>query len=118
MLAELRRASSNSVAISFEATALEAVRARSDYPIGLAIGAWDAADRRAAARLTPEYLFIRSDRIPARNRPLWPGDWHWVVYVVDEPDEACALLKRGADLIETDRIGEMIAALGQDCADA
>jgi len=111
VLAEMRRAASRSIAISFDAPALEAIHARGDRPIGLGIKPWNAAARRDAVRLAPEYLFVRADRIPAGDKPFWPGDWRWVVYVVDAPDKARRLLARGASMIETDHIGEMIPAL-------
>ena len=111
VLAEMRRTAGHSVAISFDVEVLETIRARGDVPIGLGIKPWNDAARRDAERLAPEYLFVRADRIPPGDRPLWPGDWQWVVYVVDAPDAAGALFARGADLVETDRIGAMIAAL-------
>lgn len=117
VLAELRRATSQSVAISFDVETLEAIRARGDDPIGLGIKPWNAAAHSVARRLAPEYLFVRDDRIPGRDQPFWPGDWRWVVYVVDDPDCARKLLARGADLIETDRIGRMIPALTEASVD-
>ena len=117
VLAEMHRAATRCVAISFEAAALEMIRARDNAPIGLGIKPWNAAARRDAERLAPEYLFVRSDRIPAGDNPFWPGDWQWVVYVVDDPKAARALFSRGAALIETDRIGQMIPALAEAAAD-
>ena len=113
VLAEMRRATGQSVAISFDAAALEMIRAREDAAIGMGIKPWNAAARRGAARLAPEYLFVRSDRIPAGDDPFWPGDWQWVVYVVDDPEAARTLFSCGAALVETDRIGQMIPALAE-----
>jgi glycerophosphoryl diester phosphodiesterase len=109
----MRRATNQTVAISFDAAALEMIPARSDVPVGFGIKPWNAAARREAARLAPEYLFVRADRIPPGDKPFWPGDWQWVVYVVDEQDTARALFSRGAALVETDRIGQMIPALAE-----
>ena len=117
VLAEMRRAATHCVAISFDAAALELIRARDDAAIGLGIKPWNAAARRDAERLAPEYLFVRNDRIPAGDNPFWPGDWQWVIYVVDDADAARALFSRGAALIETDRIGQMIPALAEAAAD-
>ena len=113
VLAEMRRATGQSIAISFDLDALEMMRARGNVPIGLGIKPWNAAARRGAERLAPEYLFIRADRIPDGDKPFWPGDWQWLVYVVDDPDMARVLFTRGAALVETDQIGQMIPALDE-----
>lgn len=110
VLAEMRRASSPCVAISFDAAALAMIRARGADAIGLGIKPWNADTRSAAERLAPDYLFIRVDRIPAGDNPFWPGDWQWAVYVIDDIACARSLRARGADLIETDRFPLLLAA--------
>jgi len=116
VLGEMRRTSHQTVAISFDVAALEMIRARADVPVGLGIKPWNAAARRDAERLAPAYLFVRADRIPAGDKPFWPGDWQWTVYLVDAPETARALFARGAALVETDRIGQMIPALTETAA--
>lgn len=54
---------------------------------------------------------IQSDRIPEGDRALWPGEWRWVAYVVNDPDSARSLRRRGIDMIETDRFLPMAEAL-------
>lgn len=107
----LRQASSRCVPISFDAAALARAREYGAEAIGLVIKPWNDQSRREAEQLAPDYLFIRADRIPEGNRPLWPGKWQWVIYVVDDPDSARALRRRGADMIETDRFPPMLEAL-------
>lgn len=107
----LQQASSRCVPISFDAAALAKARECGAEAIGLVIKPWNDASRREAEQLAPDYLFIQADRIPKGDRPLWPGQWHWAVYVVDDPDSAQALRRRGADLIETDRFPPMLEAL-------
>ncbi|MDT8449440.1 MAG: glycerophosphodiester phosphodiesterase family protein [Wenzhouxiangellaceae bacterium] len=109
--AELRRAATRCVPISFDAAALEAIRARGAGTIGLGIKPWNVETRSAAERLAPDYLFIRHDRIPDGDDPFWPGDWQWVVYTVDDPGLADTLIARGADLIETNRFPGMLEDL-------
>lgn len=110
----LRHAATRCVPISFDAAALEAIRARGAKCIGLGIKPWNAETRSAAERLAPDFLFIRHDRIPDGDDPFWPGDWQWVVYTVDEPWLADTLIARGADLIETNRFPGML----EDCRGA
>lgn len=107
----LRQASSRCVTISFDVEALAMARDHGAEAIGLVIKPWNDESRRTAMRLAPDYLFVQANRIPKGKRPLWPGDWQWVVYVVDDPDRARALRRRGADMIETDRIEPMLEAL-------
>lgn len=107
----LRQASSRCVTISFDAPALRSAREHGAQALGLVIEPWSEESRREAEDLSPDYLFIRSDRIPEGDRPLWPGRWRWAVYVVDDPDSARALRRRGADMIETDRFPTMLEAL-------
>lgn len=111
VLAEMRRAANPCVAISFDAIALQILRARECAAIGLCLEQWNTSTRRVAERLGPDYLFVRSDRIPSGEKPFWPGAWQWAVYVVDNPDTARRLFSRGAALVETDHIGPMIRAL-------
>ena len=59
--------------------------------------------------LAPEYLFVDTDLLPEPPQPLWTGPWKWVVYTVDNPLVALALAARGADLVETDAILEMLS---------
>jgi glycerophosphoryl diester phosphodiesterase len=107
----LGRASSFCVPISFDAAVLGQARERGAEVIGLVLASWSEAARREAEQLGPDYLFIQADRIPEGGRPLWPGEWQWVVYVVDDPDSARAFRDRGADMIETDRFPPMLKAL-------
>lgn len=108
----LRQAASRCVTISFDLPALAIARELGAEAIGLVIEPWSEESRRQAEQLAPDYLFIQADRIPAGDRPLWPGAWQWAVYVVDDPDAARALRRRGADMIETDRFPPMLEALG------
>lgn len=116
----LQHASSRCVTISFDAAVLTGAREHGAEAVGLVIKPWSDEARRKAEHLAPDYLFIRADRIPKGDRPLWHGKWQWVVYVVDDPESARALRRRGADMIETDRFPSMLEALGDsragDCA--
>ena len=76
--------------------------------IGWVIESWDDAVRAAAETLGPEYLFCD---MPIAGDRLWPGPWQWVVYGVETADDAMAMAARGADLVETMAVGELLAAL-------
>lgn len=107
----LRRAASYCVPISFDVAVLKKALEYESEAIGLVLDAWNEAARHEAERLAPDYLFVQVARIPRGDRPFWPGAWQWAVYVVDHPDEARALRRRGTDLIETDGFVPMIEVL-------
>lgn len=100
------------VLISFDAPVLEMARARAGWPVGWAVKPWSDGTRGEAARLAPEYLFANVERVPAGESPFWPGPWQWVVYSVNEPDQARAWRRAGASLVETDDLPRLAEALG------
>jgi glycerophosphoryl diester phosphodiesterase len=80
---------------------------------GVTAVAWVIIDVRARTRaraleLAPPYLFCAAHRLPPDLDPLWPGPWRWAIYGVDRADEAQALADRGARMIETMAIGELL----------
>ncbi|MCP1728434.1 glycerophosphoryl diester phosphodiesterase [Natronospira proteinivora] len=107
VLAALHGVTNPVVLISFDSQVLERARARGAKSIGWVFKPWNERARIEAARLSPDYLFVRKDRVPAGEAPFWPGSWQWVIYDVNERASAEALLTRGADLIETDYLPEL-----------
>ncbi len=90
------------VFLSFKWRAVRLARQMGAPATGWAFRSWTPLTRWLARRLQPDYLFIRADRVPARSRPFWPGQWQWVIYRVDDLDAARSLRARGADLVEVD----------------
>lgn len=95
------------VLISFDRLALRCARAMQAPRIGWVLHQWDNAARGAATALAPNYLFCNYKKIPA-TEALWLGPWQWALYEVTNPEVALLLAKRGAALIETMAIGEML----------
>ena len=108
VLDELRPVLDNAVVISFDIGAVDLARHQGGARIGWVLEAWDDAVRADAGALGPEYLFCD---MPLAGDPLWPGPWQWVVYGVETADDAMAMAARGADLVETMAVGELLAAL-------
>lgn len=98
------------VIISFDEAALQLARDSGAPQIGWALPRWDRRHLEAAAALAPQYLFCRITSLPAK---LPSAPWRWVVYETSEPALASELFARGADLVETDAIAEMVHALAQ-----
>jgi glycerophosphoryl diester phosphodiesterase len=105
VLAALAPVRERSVVISYEHDAIAAAREHGAAAIGWVIRGADDQTRRRARALAPEYLFCRHDRLP---EPPWPGPWRWAVYDADSVEMALDLAHRGAHLVETMAIAELL----------
>ena len=100
----------HAVVISFSNGVLEAVRrAESALPIGWVLPAYDDRARQIAQQLKPEYLFCDTKRVPS-NRKVWPGEWQWALYNTDSVEEAMDFFHSGFDMLETDRIVDLLSS--------
>ena len=95
------------VVISYDAGAVERARAAGASGIGWVTESWGASVRQTAETLAPDYLLCDHAIIP-REGVLWPGPWRWMLFTVDDAERALELAARGADLIETNAIGELL----------
>jgi glycerophosphoryl diester phosphodiesterase len=66
--------------------------------------------RKAALKLRPDYIFCNTNKLCWSRHPFWTGPWRWVVYDIKDPLRAKALLQRGADMIETGAIVDMLSS--------
>jgi glycerophosphoryl diester phosphodiesterase len=105
----VKPALAQSVIISFDATCLTLARAFGAGPVGWALYDAGPATVATAGRLAPEYLFV-GDRLFTEARAALSGPWRWAVYQVQDPVYASELTQRGAHMVETDAIAEMLAA--------
>jgi len=100
------------VIISFDAEAVAAAQA-AGLRGGWVFEDWSDASRRQAESLAPEFLFTDHECVPATRarqaRALWPGPWQWALYDISDPALALQWAARGAGLIESWSIGEMLA---------
>jgi len=95
--------------ISFDFDALVYTRKTCDLPIGWVLPAWSGENRSRAGELSPEYLFCNRKRLPLESEAPWDGPWKWVVYTVNEIHEIAPFIRRGMDMLETNRIRMMLA---------
>ncbi len=107
----VRPALAQCVIISFDAPCLTVARALGAGPVGWALRDAGPSTAAAAAGFKPEYLFVGDRMFPAAYAVL-KGPWRWAVYQVQDPAYAVRLTEQGADMVETDAIGEMLAAIG------
>ena len=97
------------VVLSFVAAVVEAARSREGQLTGWVLRDFDDAHRERLERLQPDYVFCNGDKIPP-DGTLWPGPWKWVIYEVTEAGIAQRWRARGAAMIESMAVGEMLAA--------
>lgn len=97
------------VLISFAEQAVAAARERG-WRDGWVLRDMEPGTRERALALAPEFLFVSAECLAPAPEPLWPGPWRWVVYDVNAPELARALLGRGAALLETD---DLLALAGE-----
>ncbi|MDH5485350.1 MAG: hypothetical protein OEY43_08975, partial [Gammaproteobacteria bacterium] len=60
-----------------------------------------------AIDLKPDYLIINHRKIPAHDG-LWPGNWHWMLYDITDPELAIHYASFNIPLIETRDICSML----------
>ena len=110
VLPRLQPIANQVVIISYGLEALQHVRQHYDYPIGAVIDDWSERDQPAIRHLKPEYLFCDLASLP-REGELGCEDYKLVLFECTDPQQAVSLLQRGASLIETFAIGEMLSAM-------
>lgn len=96
------------VLISFHARAVAYSRWNLDVPVGWVLRSYNASVRAQAEKLQPDYLFCDALRLPLDGDFAWPGPWQWVIYDIQDRLEARRWLARGAHLIETGCIIDML----------
>lgn len=115
VLQDLSPVGDRCVVISFDYDAVRLAAGAGAASVGWVMGAWGEASLAALEDLSPDYVFCDYTRIPASTEMLPAGPWRWALYDIVDPQAALDWGRRGAALIETWAIGEMLAhpQLGQ-----
>lgn len=95
------------VVISFVADALRAARGRGCRRVGLIVDSWRETSSPETSALAPEDVLCNVRKLPWRGGLAVAGA-RVAVYDVVDPARAERLFRRGADLVETFAIGEML----------
>src|SRR5262245_60690432 len=96
------------VLISADFAAVHHVRQVSPYRIGWRLSEYTNTAALKCEALAPEYLFCDHQLLTENASKLWRGPWRWVVYDVRTAQLAMELASRGARLIETSAIRELL----------
>jgi glycerophosphoryl diester phosphodiesterase len=108
LLSVLAPIQSRTVVISYDILSLRTARAMGAKRIGWVMKAWNQDALARATELVPDFLICNYTKLPKAPAPLWHGPWKWVFYEVTQVKLALQLAVRGAALIETMAIGEML----------
>lgn len=98
---------SQCVIISYDESAIEYTKNNSDFLTGWVLHNYDDANHAIAKKLKPEYLIANHRKIP-KNADPWPGNWHWMVYDITDPELALHYASHNIPLIETRDISSML----------
>ncbi len=97
---------SQCVIISYDISAIEYTKKNSDFLTGWVLHSYDDFSHKIAKKIAPEYLIINHRKIPHNTDP-WPGDWHWMVYDITDPELALHYASHNIPLIETRDVRNM-----------
>ena len=95
------------VIISYHQQALKHIKEHSDYQTGWVLQNYDEQSKHLAETLKPDYLIINHRKLPNNEEP-WPGNWHWMVYDITDPELAIHYATLNIPLIETRDICNML----------
>ena len=95
------------IIISYHYDALQYIEDNSDFSTGWVLRHYDANSHEKAIELNPDYLIINHRKIHQDEEP-WPGDWHWMIYDVTDPELALHYSTFNIPLIETRDICNML----------
>ncbi|MGH8239164.1 MAG: glycerophosphodiester phosphodiesterase family protein [Steroidobacteraceae bacterium] len=96
------------VLVSSDFAAVHHVRQVSPYRIGWRLSDYTNTAALKCEALAPDYLFCDHQLLTQNASKLWRGPWRWVVYDVQTAQQALELAARGARLVETSAIRDMM----------
>lgn len=108
VLGDLADAMFSWVLISFEYDCLQHAQRQPGVPVGWVLPEYSETARTKAEALAPQYIFCDVNKLPEGPDVFWPGPWRWALYVIDDDAEAITQCHRGAPVIETNKITEML----------
>lgn len=99
------------VIISFDLAAVYHVRQVSSFRIGWVLSEYSNLSALKCEALAPDYLFCDHELLTDNTAKLWRGPWRWAIYEVTTRKLAMELAARGAKLVETMAVRDMLREL-------
>lgn len=98
------------VLVSADFAAVHHVRQTSGYRVGWRVSEYTTTTALKCEALAPDYLFCDHQLLTEGTSRLWRGPWRWAIYDVKATKLAAELAARGARLLETSAIRDMLRA--------
>ncbi|MDH5425915.1 MAG: glycerophosphodiester phosphodiesterase family protein [Gammaproteobacteria bacterium] len=115
LLSDLKNIKERCYIISFSYDAIEYTKQHSEFKTGYVLHKYDTPHFEQAHKLKPDLLICNYRKLPALDETgtleeaaLWPGDWKWALYEIDDAELALNYGRNGAAFIETNQIGPML----------
>src|SRR5262245_7889538 len=102
------------VLVSADFAAVHHVRQVSPYRVGWRLSEYTNTAALKCEALAPDYLFCDHQLLTENSSKLWRGPWRWAVYDVRSAQLAMELASRGARLIETSAIRDLLRELRKE----
>jgi glycerophosphoryl diester phosphodiesterase len=96
------------VILSFDLAAVHHVRQVSQFRIGWMLSEYTSLSALKCEALAPDYVFCDHQLLTEGTSKLWRGPWRWAIYDVNTRKLALQVAARGAPLVATTAIREML----------
>ena len=96
------------VLVSADFAAVHHARQVSPYRIGWRLSEYTNTAALKCEALAPDYLFCDHQLLTQSASKLWRGPWRWVVYDVRTSKAALEVAARGARMVETSTIRDLL----------
>lgn len=96
------------VLISFDLAAVHYIRQSSAFRIGWVLPEYTSLSALKCEALAPDFVFCDHQLLTETASRLWRGPWRWAIYEVTNRKLALDLASRGAKLIETMAVRDML----------
>jgi glycerophosphoryl diester phosphodiesterase len=96
------------VIISFDLATVHYVRQTSSFRIGWVLPEYTNLSALKCEALAPDFVFCDHQLLTQGTSRLWRGPWRWAIYEVTTPKLALELASRGASLIETMAVRQLL----------
>jgi glycerophosphoryl diester phosphodiesterase len=105
---ELKTIARQCVIVSFDLAAIHHVRQVSSYRVGWMLSEYTSLSALKCEALAPDYVICDHQLLTEGVSNLWRGPWRWAIYDVNSPKLALQVAARGARLVMTTSIREML----------
>lgn len=97
------------VIISFNDQLVHRLAGKQQWKTGWIFDQWSDDILQKARELDPDYLFVDYECLPPGYSDFQSADFAWVLYEIDDPQQADRFVQQGVSFIETNNIKNMLA---------